>query len=404
MSLYGTLFRYRARENRRPLEDYLTEALGDLLNRMPRSVMVDFVSRLFLREDNARRNWIEIAESQGVFLWSTQRQIVSKGKQYRLDLLLEIDGHAVLVVESKIGHHLAVHVNTIDDGGSEIARGDEKNRICEDNQLMTYGHWLSNQPAHGFPFRALAMITHSTAPPHDFEQNSSIYGVPWTRVCRWSEVWRWLIGKSSLSTPQGADESMAWCVLSKELANFIEENGMSTEMITHLDMSKLEVSIGCQSRLNATFRYIADHLKPVLAEKYAGRIGDMVYSEGGVIWSWIYLKPPLAPAIGDWAISWGIRFPSVSEWWKGATPPLPHAPHIFVHLSGEKTKLPLSRILDDRLPSGWSTVADTNELIAGNSIYDFPAESDEMNKAAAQWIKIKVEEGFSIVGSFSISK
>ena len=400
MSLYGNLFRYRAGEARRPLEDYLTEALGDLLNRMPRAVMADFVSKLLLREEGARQNWLEITNAAGVFVWSTQRQIVSKGKQYRLDLLLEVDGCPVLVVESKVGHHVAVHVNALENGDMEVSGGDKGGRVCEANQLMTYGHWLASNPAHGSSFRALAMITHSTAPPDDFEQNSSNYGVPWTCMCRWSEVWRWLTDKSSLLDTEGANESAAWCVLSKDLAKFIEENEMSVEMLTHLDISKLEVSIGCQSRLNATFKNIADHLKSVLAENYAGRIGDVVYSEGGVIWAWIYLKPPMAPATVDWAISWGIRFPSVSEWWKEATPPLPHAPHVFVHLSGEKNKFPLSRISAGGLPLGWSAVADTSELISGESIYNFPADSIEMNKETAQWIKRRVEESFAIISLF----
>ncbi len=81
-SLYGRLFTYRERPHRSPLEDFLTEALADLLNRMPTSEMVEFVSKFFLPGDDplasaARKAWQELVKtcsSEG-WQWATRSSI-----------------------------------------------------------------------------------------------------------------------------------------------------------------------------------------------------------------------------------------------------------------------------------------------------------------------------------------
>jgi len=47
-SLYGKLFKYREREQRSPLEDYLTECLADLFNRLDLTAQASFTSRIFI--------------------------------------------------------------------------------------------------------------------------------------------------------------------------------------------------------------------------------------------------------------------------------------------------------------------------------------------------------------------
>ena len=49
-NLYCRLFKYRSRERRAPLGDYLSEALVDLMQRMPPSTMLAFVAETFLPE------------------------------------------------------------------------------------------------------------------------------------------------------------------------------------------------------------------------------------------------------------------------------------------------------------------------------------------------------------------
>jgi len=364
--------------------------------------MADFVAKLLLGQEGAKASWNNVLTSGKTFYWTTQRQIIYQDSLYRLDLLLEVDRRPTLVVESKIGHHLAVHQHrqVVDDSDAEAAPSkDAMATLVEKNQLSTYGHWLASQSTPDRTFQALAFVTHLTAPPNDFGKDNYNYGVAWTRTCRWSEIWRWLTEKSrGLVNDETAGASPAWMVMAKDLAIFIEVNGMSAEMLTLLDISKVEVFIETQRRMNATFRQIYEQIRPVLADHSTGRAnGYYDYTENGVIWSWAYLKPPLAPK--DWSVAWGLRFPSVSDWWKGARPPLPHTPHVFVNLRGEKTEIPISYIPAEKLPKGWSTADETNELVAGKAIYAFPAEPDEMNNAMAEWVKVKVEEAFTLLKS-----
>lgn len=99
-NLYGRLFRYRSRENRAPLEDYLTEALADLLERVPVQDQAKLIGNIL----GSERVW-QKAFANHRHSWRTQ---VACGGGFA-DLVLELNGKAAVVIESKLYSSVRSH-------------------------------------------------------------------------------------------------------------------------------------------------------------------------------------------------------------------------------------------------------------------------------------------------------
>jgi hypothetical protein len=99
-SLYGRLFKYRERKARTPLENFLTEALADLINRLPKDELDDFVASLLLDADAAEA-WRDLtARGQVKISCRTQFPITSGSI---LDILFVADDATpLLVIENKV--------------------------------------------------------------------------------------------------------------------------------------------------------------------------------------------------------------------------------------------------------------------------------------------------------------
>ena len=366
-SLYGRLFAYRERHDRRPLEDFLTEALCDLMNRLPRHVMGEFVAKLFLPRDAASA-WQQLVDNGGTLFWETQQHI---GEYGRLDLMLSGDETPLLVVENKVGH-----TGTVD-------------------QLAGYGQWLGRQVV-GQTWRGVVVfLTHFTAPPDGFATgDTGTYGVPWQCVCRWPAVWRWLNANAS------TQPKTTWQALAKELADFLREKEMASETMTQHDLSALEVYLPSAARVNKLFERIWDEaVKPSWNNAIWGhepgaveRSSIQYASNGGLIWDWGYVRPPHSPYEGKvWHLGWGIAFPEqILRWWDDAIPPLPKGPYAFFGLLSEDDRRPLPSDPQHGcwgLSDGWSVSAlDRNGLIKGRAVSDFDPDPDRLAAQIMDWI------------------
>ncbi|MFQ5784294.1 MAG: hypothetical protein ACE5H8_05655 [Alphaproteobacteria bacterium] len=106
-SLYLRLFRYRQREGRSPLEDFLTEAFADLLNRLPKQNHMEFCEKVLLAKapPDVKKKWrCFVKTCAGDLHWKTQYRIedLENSSQKRLDIVLLSGDRPVLVVECKI--------------------------------------------------------------------------------------------------------------------------------------------------------------------------------------------------------------------------------------------------------------------------------------------------------------
>jgi hypothetical protein len=383
-SLYGRLFKYRERKTRTPLENFLTEALADLINRLPKDELDDFVASLLLDADAAKA-WRDLtARGQVKISCKTQFPITSGSI---LDILFVADDATpLLVIENKI----AAAVRT--DLPSEHDEGDRPSGRAEEtvDQLQEYGRWLAEQcSSERSSWKgALTLLTHWSPAPESFCAGGD-YGVPWQKTCRWYQVWRWLKEKS------GADQSETWSVLAGEIASFLEENDMTTENMTHYDLALAEVYLhsGADVRINSTFRIIGERLKNCLATlpcPCTSRQKHVGYAqEGSVMWDWINMKQEPA---WDWYLAWGLRFPTHSQWWTNVTPPLmSNVTYAFTSFSWDGKKEPQVGTLPEKLfPKGWIRTPD-DDFVAFQPVQEFRADPDQFAAAMGEWVTEKID-------------
>jgi SNF2-related domain len=199
--IYLRLFRYRERPSRSPLEDYLTEALADLLSRCPLDVGKAFIADVLVGA-NAKSSWLKLSKSLRDLVWRTQVTIPDG----RLDLVIESNGRCLFVVENKVSSGIRLYKAELDEDeiDNEIegessntngsARGHHDGELAETeaseeseielrNQLECYGTWLAKQPRPSGWKGGLTLLTHFTTPPVDFlDANASGYGPVWRRA------------------------------------------------------------------------------------------------------------------------------------------------------------------------------------------------------------------------------
>src|SRR5271166_3894730 len=116
MSLYANLFRYREGRDRKPLENFLSEALKDLLNRLSKNEATEVIFDVLLNERRrtegpaAARSLnslkIRLASSSSLH-WDTQRRIDFAGRARIPDISAFGSGSRLLAIEVKVAQQLA---------------------------------------------------------------------------------------------------------------------------------------------------------------------------------------------------------------------------------------------------------------------------------------------------------
>lgn len=355
-NLYGRLFRYRAREARSPLEDFLSEALVDLLGRMPINAASDLLSAV----TGMPGVWRE-AMMTGRADWSTQ---VSCDGGFA-DIVLRIGSRPALVIENKLHSGIRVH-------GGDAGR---------DNQLTTYGRWLKRMRNPARP-SALVLLTHATPPPADFLSGGD-YGVNNCAVFTWSRLARWLTRRVSRS---GGD---TWELLAREIVGFLGEHGMTNDTITNSDMAAAHLFVPSWSRWEHTFAAMwgaVDDLREGLLSRKSSRLE--LNREGGMLWQWSYAVAPLPHS--SW-VAFGFRFPDISDWYQEAG--LPDHPHFLLIVGSDDGKLPVETI--EQLPEKWSIRG--AELITACSVHALPGDADGLAESLAEWARDRMSEAASIL-------
>jgi hypothetical protein len=213
-ALYSRLYAHVSTVGRSQLENFLTEALVDLLERARPERAIGFVTGVLLKDAHVRlANRVAAVEtilrSAKRIEWNTRSAIRIDGTVKYPDILLYADGTPTLLVENKISSGYTKREIPIGEKGLET-------EIRE--QFEDYGRWLSKKN------RALVLLTSGTRPPQDYLREDAKadkkYGLSLRSVCNWRQVCDWLVAK-------GTD-------LESELGEFLVEKGLD-------DMNKADL-------------------------------------------------------------------------------------------------------------------------------------------------------------------
>lgn len=224
-SLYSELFCHQPSLARTPTEDFLTQALADLLNRLQSASPEAhrcFVKEAFLAEtsltEEQRSNLMEVIKTTKL-KWGTQiTAVLPNNDTRRLDLVLECDGKPLIGVENKIDANYTP------------------------GQLSAYCEWLRDR---GWPDHVLVLLTRWTPPPVDFlEDTNESYTRSPRAVCWWRDVYLWLKEDLALYAPSGVNKEFGECVfLASEFCRFLEEELTVNNTLTMADFAFLQLSL-----------------------------------------------------------------------------------------------------------------------------------------------------------------
>jgi len=364
-NLYERLFTYRERADRSPLEDFLTEALADLLNRFPEPLARRAVELLISDRSDALQNLKRFWPAGTKATWTTQK-VIDGGKI--IDLMMEVDGKPLVVVENKISagfQEHRPHPSSVQDRDVE-------------HQLATYGRWLALETPSDWG-GALILLTHWTPAPADFATYPQMYCSRYRNTIRWTDLSRWLRDETKLSGHEQTD----WAALSVDLVNFLRKKDMDHERATSHDLAALQIYVASADRVRKSVEDIWESVKelwrPICQQN--DKPFD-ISTEYGCAWKWRYL---VRNDLRSSYLAFGIRFPDLAQ--NRADTALGDVPYFFVELGSDYEG---SAINELKMPSCWIVSDDLR--IATRPLRDFPTDPDRLVLEAQAWVSERIVE------------
>ncbi|WP_334384921.1 hypothetical protein [Bradyrhizobium sp. AZCC 2262] len=357
-SLYGKLFKYRSRAARSPLEDYLTECLTDLFNRLDGETQKHFVRRVFM-PTGVQQQWDEFSSAIDVIRMETQH-VILKG---RIDLVVFAGSDPIVAVEHKIGAPI-----------SEDSDGND--------QLEIYGRWITASKPDAFP-GVICLLTHLTQPNEGFldEARRSCGAKP--HVVTWGSLAAALINiNENIGTLQ-ADVATLIC----ELVLFLEEMNMSHEFAGRDEFASAFVYLRAGSRMDHTFETIYNHVKSLKGCFATGRSihESSLYfdTKRSLIWGWNFLSHQ---TFSDLFFGYGIALaPAVT--FGSASIQAPDAVFLCVGADNKRSMQSL-RAAKDVPEKPWTYVdlGDWSAVICFKSLHSFMADPEQFALKMNEWI------------------
>jgi hypothetical protein len=287
--IFVDLYAYRQRENKDPLEDWLTECLAVTMRALPATLkakLLVLLSGTMIDDPDAffAKHSIEIL---------TQYSTRDAG---RPDMLVRLDGQPWILFENKVAH------------GVSIREGDQGG---DSHQLRGYADWLDEHGRECLLPRALVFVTHVTAPPEDF------HGVDASRLYhgfhRTHTSWGALGRSIAALTFDLADEHHAK-VLARALLVYLEEKNMSNEFPSSAAFSAAELYVSQADALENLVKRMWDELKTAVN---FGRTADyqlQALTDEGSVSAWRFVAPGPSSPSRESFLQTGIWFPETGLW------------------------------------------------------------------------------------------
>ncbi|HCM64478.1 MAG TPA: hypothetical protein DIT05_18325 [Morganella sp. (in: Bacteria)] len=281
MDLYTRLYKYQSTEKRSQLENFCTEGLCDILNRMTKEQLSYFLGNMGVAVD-----------SDTGIKWQTQYTITDSAGVFRYPDLVGLTDNVVrYLIEVKID---AAFTQGVDIHGDTLS------------QLRIYDHWLSEHSSD--PSAAsLILLTNKTMPEQSFENylSSDFY-------IKNRKIWYWQSIFDQFSMIFGIPHI-------EDYKKFLSTQGLAMDLPTRRDFAVMELLYsGAGQRLegltNGIFekikqKYIAETMFNWGAEDKYRHGGSCANWNGGICWSWVILRQEPYQYF-----YWGIQFPEYNKW------------------------------------------------------------------------------------------
>jgi len=282
MNLFSRLYKYQASPERGQLENFCTESVCDLLNRLSSNQQQSFLQNIGIT-----------IHSKKFISWRTQYSIIDQVNSSRFpDLVGIIDGVVRYLVEVKIN--------------ASFTKGEDKDGNVL-SQLSIYDNWLSEHSQKDTP-SSLILLTHETKPISDFEDlGSTFFKTKDRKIIYWQSIYEHLQHFSSIAHAE-------------DFGNFLIEKGLAMDLPTRQDFAVIELLYsGAGKRFEGLMKMTHQKLKDKYqnntsfnwnAEDKWRNEGSKAYWEAAICWSYvIFANEPYS------YFYWGIQFPAFdSEW------------------------------------------------------------------------------------------
>ena len=234
-SLLIDLFKYRSREKREAMEDWLTECLAALMRALSDQQFAELIKGITgqdcrnLLASGAKREIVtQYAIPSSIDDAKSAAGAGQRAPKHRPDMVVFIGGDAWLLFENKVAH-------SVDESRSNDAR--------YSSQLHRYGKWLQRSEFTEPELKkSLVFVTHHTLPPSDFAADRTdapgFEGLE-RHIATWGSVGRCLERVAASYEGPNHVRFLVDCY-----NQFLEEHGLANEYPDSKNIALLGVQIG----------------------------------------------------------------------------------------------------------------------------------------------------------------
>lgn len=366
-NLFIDLYRYRQREQKNNLEDWLTECLAAILRSLDEKQWGHFLREVTQILDHAIDDFLARGLPQ------VRTQVVA-GEGFGIpDLVIEQHGRPAILFENKVAHHVAIA--TDDDG---VTR----------NQLHRYAEWLNLNADQHSNVRHMVFLTHLTQPPHDFRAVELVETCPYRGIDRSVHTWGDL-GRVLLDiTGSIGDVSLAGG-LAEAFYAMLEDEGMSNEFADTTAIASLQVFLAQGSGIENLLDRMWGEIKRVGNSSNRERERIEPEFEYGRYSVWRYVNRINSVDTGTAFLMTGLWFPEIAETWSSEDlgGHSAQGPQVFLQFGDDHDDVFAD--VAGAPSEAWHRPA--SDFLRLKPLHEFPGSPDERAASILSWLAYEGE-------------
>jgi hypothetical protein len=389
MDIYSRLYKYRERPSVSPLENFLTESLADIFNRLPMPIQTEFLVWMLPASCRSRlRN--KCMDGKQIEA-ETQVPIGATGSVKRPDIIVYLDDEPLILIEVKV--HAALQEHMLENPKVEPIQGDVREIVFQ-NQLKTYSEWIRSQCT-GDWSGAVVFLTHGTRAPDGFEndgrEGNSVIGVTQT----WKNIGDWLAKNPDLNKSETTHRALA-----SDFKHFLERQGLMSNFMTSRDLAATALFMPAHRALNHTIKKVIFEVASKYPKSKSGNVGSGFSPDMKSYYAWYYLNNKLNPGRTKFFIGIGICFPDQGALGSENPVGVPRdEPFFFIQFTDDWKKAKASTLFS-KLPEGWVEINEDYDVVIARAVSQFEADPDDRVQSLINWALEEVGRAAACIPNF----